>query len=53
MLEKFLKEYVSIVAGSGTDKIVDVLFNKIVPEFEENYKKSLLKSKFGETINGE
>lgn len=31
---------------------LNILFNKIVPEFEENYKKSLLKSKFGETING-
>lgn len=45
MLEKFLKEYVSIVAGSGTDKIVDVLFNK------KNVNEFLIAKKLNLTIN--
>lgn len=45
MLEKFLKEYVSIVAGSGTDKIVDVLFKK------KNVNEFLIAKKLNMTIN--
>lgn len=45
MLEKFLKEYVSIVAGSGTDKIVDVLFKK------KNVNEFLIAKKLNLTIN--
>ncbi|MEK6909003.1 MAG: hypothetical protein AABX23_03050 [Nanoarchaeota archaeon] len=45
MLERFLKEYVSIVAGSGTDKIVDVLFNK------KNVNEFLIAKKLNLTIN--
>lgn len=45
MLEKFLKEYVSIVAGSGADKIVDVLFKK------KNVNEFLIAKKLNMTIN--
>lgn len=45
MLEKFLKEYVSIVAGSGTDKIVDVMFKK------KNVNEFLIAKKLNMTIN--
>lgn len=45
MLEKFLKEYVSIVAGSGADKIVDILFKK------KNVNEFLIAKKLNMTIN--
>lgn len=45
MLDKFLKEYVSIVAGSGADKIVDVLFKK------KNVNEFLIAKKLNMTIN--
>jgi len=45
MLEKFLSEYVSIVAGSGSDKIVVVLFKK------KNVNEFLIAKKLNLTIN--
>lgn len=45
MFEKFLKEYVSIVAGSGAEKIVDVLFKKL------NVNEFLIAKKLNLTIN--
>ena len=45
MLEKFLNEYVSIVAGSGADKIVAILFNK------KNVNEFLIAKKLNMTIN--
>lgn len=45
MLEKFLNEYVSIVAGSGAEKIVAVLFKK------KNVNEFLIAKKLNMTIN--
>lgn len=45
MLEKFLNEYVSIVAGSGSDKIVNILFKK------KNVNEFLIAKKLNMTIN--
>ena len=45
MLEKFLNEYVSIVAGSGADKIVAILFKK------KNVNEFLIAKKLDITIN--
>ncbi len=45
MLEKFLNDYVSIVAGSGADKIVDILFKK------KNVNEFLIAKKLNMTIN--
>ena len=45
MLEKFLNDYVSIVAGSGADKIVSILFKK------KNVNEFLIAKKLNMTIN--
>src|SRR3989344_2502384 len=45
MLEKFLNDYVSIVAGSGADKIVNILFKK------KNVNEFLIAKKLNMTIN--
>lgn len=45
MLEKFLKEIVALVAGSGSEKIVDVLFKK------KNLNEFLIAKKLNLTIN--
>ena len=45
MLEKFLSEYVSAVAGSGADKIVAILFKK------KNVNEFLIAKKLNMTIN--
>ncbi len=45
MLEKFLKEIIAMVAGSGSEKIVDVLFKK------KNVNEFLIAKKLNVTIN--
>ena len=45
MIEKFLREYISIVAGSGADKILAILFNK------KNVNEFLIAKKLNMTIN--
>src|SRR3989338_3564282 len=45
MLEKFLNEYISIVAGGGADKIVAILFKK------KNVNEFLIAKKLSLTIN--
>ncbi len=45
MLEKFLNEYISIVAGGGADKIVAILFKK------KNVNEFLIAKKLNMTIN--
>ena len=45
MLEKFLKEVVSIIAGSGSEKIVDILYKK------KNLNEFLIAKKLNVTIN--
>src|SRR3989344_6615688 len=45
MLEKFLNDYVSIVAGSGADKIVNILFKK------KNVNEFFIAKKLNMTIN--
>ncbi|MBS3083679.1 hypothetical protein J4423_02640 [Candidatus Pacearchaeota archaeon] len=45
MLEKFLNDYISIVAGSGADKIVNILFKK------KNVNEFLIAKKLNMTIN--
>jgi transcription initiation factor TFIIE subunit alpha len=45
MIEKFLSEYISTIAGSGADKILSVLFNK------KNVNEFLIAKKLNMTIN--